>query len=326
MIEHITEILEKLTPEDLEKLKLLSGIFSQGISQFGVTRVTNEQGLREYEKNVEYRLSPKSISLIKTANRRFLQFFPGNKYLHTIKKREAENLFIANIKSAPSGAYNYHRVYRAMFNCFKNWRYVDSNPFEFRLPPRQKEEPVVISFEHINIINNKLIEKGQIVLADMVLFAVETGLRLGEETNLRISDVDFENKIITIGNRLFKTKSKRVRKIPMNDRMEEILNRNIGHNLSSGRILSEFVFIQRSGKPYQLDSVSKAFKKVCRENGLPKQYHWHCLRSTAATRWASKKVPIFTVSKLLGHSSVNLTTRFYANVELDELRDAVNKI
>ncbi len=91
-------------------------------------------------------------------------------------------------------------------------------------------------------------------------------------------------------------------------------------NFSSG----EFVFVQSNGKQYKKDTVSRSLKKVIKENGLPDELHWHCLRATAATRWASKKVPIFTVSKLLGHSTVNVTTRFYANVDLDELRDAVN--
>ena len=50
-----------------------------------------------------------------------------------------------------------------------------------------------------------LMAKGKGVIADMVLFAVESGLRLDEENNLRWTDIDFKNKVITIGNKLFKT-------------------------------------------------------------------------------------------------------------------------
>ena len=82
----------------------------------------------------------------------------------------------------------------------------------------------------------------------MVLFAVETGLRLDEENSLRWRDIDFKNRVITIGNRLFKTKSKKVRRIPFNDKMEEILKRNSKRQMTKGKILREFVFVQRQWK------------------------------------------------------------------------------
>jgi integrase len=326
MTESLTDILQKLTPADLDKLKLLAGIFGAGQAQLNVKQVTVMQGISEYESYAEFNLSPKSLSLIKTANRRFLKFFPGNKLLHTIELEDAENLFRENSKSAPSGAINYNRCYRAMFNRFKVLGYVTFNPFEIKLPGRQKEEPVVICNEHLNIIYDRLKEKGKLVIADMVVFAVESGLRVGEETCLRWSDLDFNNRVMTIGSKSFKTKSRRIRKIPFNPRIEEILNRNKQRQLDKAKKLREFVFSQPNGKPYQIDTASKAFKNVCKENNLPKEYHWHALRSTAATRWASNKVPIFTVCKLLGHSSVNVTTRYYAGLELDELRDAMNRI
>jgi len=254
-----------------------------------------------------------------------LKFFPGNRYIHTIETKDAENLFIENSKTAPSGAYNYNRIYRAMFNRFKIWQYVDNNPFEPKLPSRQKEEPIVIGDKQINIACKKLIEKRKPVIADMVLFAIDSGIRLGEEANLRWIDIDFKNRVMTIGNKLFKTKSGKIRKIPFNTRMEEILIRNRNRQLDNGKILREFVFIQNNGKPYQLDTVSKAFKKVIRETGLPEEYHWHCLRSTAASNWVNKKIPIYTVQKLLGHANVN-STQIYAKVDLQELRDAVEAI
>jgi integrase len=325
MTEPISEILGKLTPEDIEKLRILQGIFGAGQPQLNVKQVSLEQGIREYENYTEFNLTPKSTALIKTANRRLLEYFPGNRAIHTIETKDAESLFRENSKTAPSGAYNYNRVYRAEFNRFKVWGYIIANPFELKLPGRQKEEPVVITAKHINIIHRKLTEKGKQVIADMVLFAVDSGIRLGEEANLRWSDVDFKNRIVTIGNKLFKTKSKKIRKIPFNDRMEEILNRNSSRQLKGNKILREFVFTQNNGKPYQTDTVSKAFKKVCRENSMPEEYHWHCLRSTAASNWVNRGVPIYTVQKLLGHSSVN-TTQIYAKVDLEELREAVNRL
>lgn len=331
------QIFKSFSAEDIEKIKLLAGIFGIGSGSVCATpehvrqtiknEVTVEQGFSEYNKLIEFNLTKKSVDTAKTAERRFLTFIPGNRLLNTIERKEAENLMMKISKSAPLGCYNYLKIYRTMFNVFVDWNYIASNPFlKVKLPKRQKEEPIAFTEEQINIVCERLTAKGKEVISDMVLFAVESGLRLDEENNLRWSDIDFNNKVITIGNKLFKTKSKKVRRIPFNERMEQILIRNSGRQIKNGKILREFVFVQKNGKQFKKDTISKSLKKVIKEAGLPDELHWHCLRATAATRWASNKVPIFTVSKLLGHSTVNVTTRFYAGVDLEELRDAVNSL
>ncbi len=277
-------------------------------------------------KYAEFKLAHKTFLLIKTSERRFLEFIPSNRILNTIENKDAENLIIKISKTAPLGVANYHRVYRAMFNVFKDWDYVMQNPFDkIKLPKRQKEDPAVFTTEQINTAHNLLIGKGKNVIADMVLFAEDTGLRLAEEANLRWLDVDFNNRVLTIGNKYFNTKSKRIRRIPFNDRIEEILVRNSNRQLANGNILREFVFTQNNGKPYKLDTISKSFKKVIREAGFDEALHWHSLRATAASNWVNKKVPIYTVQKLLGHANVS-TTQVYSKVSLDELRDAVNRL
>lgn len=322
------QMFKNFSAEDLEKIKLLAGLLGIGNQQQTVKEtVTVEQGFSEYNHLIEFNLSKKSVATAKTAERRFLEFIPGNRALKTIERKDAENLMMKISKSAPLGCYNYLKVYRTIFNVFVDWNYIASNPFlKVKLPKRQKDEPIVFTEDQIKIVCERLTAKGKDVIADMVLFAVETGLRLDEENNLRWNDVDFRNKVITIGNKLYKTKSKKIRRIPFNERMERILLRNSQRQLEKSRILREFVFVQSNGKQYKKDTVSKSLKKVIKEAGLPDELHWHCLRATAATRWASNKVPIFTVSKLLGHSSVNVTTRYYAGIDLDELRDAVNRI
>lgn len=341
------QVFKSFSAEDIEKIKLLAGLFGIGSGfdsttpgqgqQRNVKETVNiERGFNEYNKLIEFNLSKKSVATAKTAERRFLEFIPGNRSLNTIERKDGENLMMKISESAPLGCYNYLKVYRTMFNVFVDWNYISSNPFlKVKLPKRQKEEPVVFTEEQIRIVCERLIAKGKDVIADMVLFAVETGLRLDEENNLRWSDIDFKNQIITVGNRLFKTKTKKIRRIPFNERLEKILLRISNRQLRKGNPpvyplqggeRSGFVFVQSNGKRYSKDTLSKALKKVIKEAGLPNDLHWHCLRATAATRWASNKVPIFTVSKLLGHSSVNVTTRYYAKVDLDELRDAVNRL
>lgn len=79
MIDRITDILKKLTPEDMKKIKRPSGIFGGRQLQLSYIEVTIYQGISEYEKYAEFNLEPKTVALIKTANRELLEFFSRNK-------------------------------------------------------------------------------------------------------------------------------------------------------------------------------------------------------------------------------------------------------
>jgi integrase len=326
MIEVITKILRELTPEDIEKLKLLSQIFNGNNFQKPVKEITTEQGLLECEKLGEFNKEPKTVSLMKTANRQFLKHIPGNRMLNTIDERDAEYLFKEQSKTAPKGVFNYNKVYHAEFNELKKLGYISNNPFDLKLPELQEEEPVVIPDEHINAITDKLNENNKPIIADMVVLAVNSGLRLSEQVFLRRCDIDLKKNVMTIGSKHFKTKTKKIRWVPLNPLMEEIIRRNLDRQMKKNKIISEFVFAQNSGKPYSTDTVSRAFKKAVRALELPEEYQWKSQRSTAASNWANKKVPIYTVQKLLGHTKTSTTCKHYARVNLDELRDAINSL
>ncbi len=320
------DLLSKLTEEDTVKLKLLSSIFNGG-TPLSYKNIFIEQGFQEYEKFAEFNLARKTVQLIRTANKRFLEFYPGNRSLLSFQRKDAENLLMQISKTAPLGVYNYLRVYKAEFNHFKEWEYISKSPFEnVKLANRQKEDPIVFLDEQVELCCNELRKNGKETIADMVEFSKLTALRAGEVTNLRWDDIDFNNESAAIGNKVFKTKTRKKRILPLNKLAIELIKDNKRRQSENGNRKSEFVFAQRNGKNFQVNTISKTLKRTIRALGLPEELHWHSLRATAATRWVSKRVPIFTVSKLLGHSDVKVTSRYYATVDETELRKAVNEI
>jgi integrase len=52
----------------------------------------------------------------------------------------------------------------------------------------------------------------------------------------------------------------------------------------------------------------------------------HSLRHTCASRLARAGVPITFTQKLLGHSTVELTSKFYIHAGLDEMRAALGQL
>ncbi|MCZ6865663.1 MAG: site-specific integrase [Candidatus Dadabacteria bacterium] len=73
-----------------------------------------------------------------------------------------------------------------------------------------------------------------------------------------------------------------------------------------------------------LKDIRTAFKNACNRAGL-KNLRFHDLRHTFATRLVLAGVDLATVSKLLGHSSIQMTMR-YAHPTPEALKSAVSKL
>lgn len=81
------------------------------------------------------------------------------------------------------------------------------------------------------------------------------------------------------------------------------------------------VFTYRN-KP--INGTRTAFKNACSTASI-KNLRFHDLRHTFASRLILAGVDLIAVSKLLGHSSIQMTAR-YSHPSPDSLTDAVNKL
>ncbi|MDQ9824801.1 tyrosine-type recombinase/integrase, partial [Acinetobacter sp. 163] len=59
--------------------------------------------------------------------------------------------------------------------------------------------------------------------------------------------------------------------------------------------------------------VNRTLKDICQVIGIEKRITWHTARHTFATQLLAQSVPITTIQKLLGHTSVK-TTQIYSEV------------
>jgi integrase/recombinase XerD len=83
-----------------------------------------------------------------------------------------------------------------------------------------------------------------------------------------------------------------------------------------------FVFAKPNGFAYHEDVPTKAFKRACRKVGVDEKIHFHSLRHSFASFLVQKKVALYDVQKLLGHSSIT-TTEIYAHLNNDALKESV---
>jgi len=71
---------------------------------------------------------------------------------------------------------------------------------------------------------------------------------------------------------------------------------------------------------YNLNYITKNFKKNCRRLGV-RNARFHDLRRTFGLNLIKKGMPIFQVSKLIGHTTVKTTEQHYAPLLIDDIED-----
>ncbi|MFI5091984.1 MAG: tyrosine-type recombinase/integrase [Candidatus Acidiferrales bacterium] len=158
-----------------------------------------------------------------------------------------------------------------------------------------------------------LLQSASPYLQDLIRFALNTGLRIGEIFSLRWSNVDLNRGILAV----FAAKTEKIREVPINSETRQVLEAWwLGKK-------SEVVFYNSgTGKPFV--DLKAGFALACGKAGIS-GVTWHTLRHTFASRLVNSGVDIVTVKELLGHSSLSVTMR-YAHTNIDSKRAAVEKL
>jgi integrase len=150
-------------------------------------------------------------------------------------------------------------------------------------------------------------------LKPLVITALHTGFRASELLSLTWSDIDFRRRIITV--RAAYAKSGESRSVPMNKVLTETL-KAIRINNSS----TDVVFQSRHGTPYR--SFRTSFERAVRRAGI-KDFTFHDLRHTFASRLVMRGADLPTVKELMGHKKIEMTLR-YTHLSSDHKRRAVD--
>jgi integrase len=145
-------------------------------------------------------------------------------------------------------------------------------------------------------------------LRPILICALDTGMRRGEIFGLKWSDVDFEERVLTI--RAFNTKTMQERQVSLTTRLMIELER-IWEESPKIKDLLVFGFT---------DNVKKSWTSVRTKAGLP-DVRFHDLRHTAATCLVAAHLPLPEVGRVLGHTQANTTYR-YVNANIETTRRA----
>jgi integrase len=202
------------------------------------------------------------------------------------------------------------RILKRMFNvATTDWEWFKDNPIRYvHLEREGKKRDRWITREEEEIILSYC--PGW--LKEIVIFDLNTGLRISELCNLCIPHVDLSKKTISI----IESKNNEPRIIPLNQSAYGILKEKL-----KIRFISCDHAFQLNGKPIKKHIIGIAFRAACLLGGIG-DLHFHDLRHTFATRLVQTGVDLYRVQKLLGHKSPSMTQR-YAHHYSESLRGSV---
>ena len=137
-------------------------------------------------------------------------------------------------------------------------------------------------------------------------------MRRGEILNLEKDDISTEGRAAIIRT----SKNGEPRVIPLSNRALDAVARAMS--------VTEKVFGGKGGETLETANLEYNFRMAVKRSGL-KDLRFHDLRHTFATRLVRSGADIYAIQKLLGHKSLEMTSR-YAHHDVESLRKAMDTV
>lgn len=206
---------------------------------------------------------------------------------------------------------------------------------DIRLPERKKRKIRILNENSRKQIEQKLLNSEDTTSLG-ILFAVFTGVRIGELCGLRWGDIDLINKVVHIcrtveriddldpaavrKTKVIVTEPKTensFRDIPLQDFLVDRLMKHC---------CGDDCYLLTGNTHYtEPHSCYVRYRRFLEKNGI-EENTFHALRHTFATKCVEKGFDIKSLSEILGHSSVTTTMAFYVHPTMEMKRDQMQRL
>ncbi|ANC77204.1 integrase [Fictibacillus phosphorivorans] len=295
--------------------------------------------IEEFVADREYRnLSVYTIKMYKTGLILFKDWCVGKSIINiedvtTSVLKEYLQYCKKELKNKPTSLNGKTRIFKVFFNFLVDEEIIDEkrNPAKKLKSVKEEVRIEVLSDEQIKQILNHLRRfnyRGNSFAAyrnrQLFVFLLSTGCRRGEIPNLKWSDVDFENQVISLYG-----KKRQVSSIPFTIKLKKELAE---YRVFLREFIGEdpvYVFPTGDNKQITEEAITyffKTLKKAMSFTGV--RLSAHTLRHTFASRALKGGMDVFSLSKLLRHENIQMTQK-YVNLwgtALKEQNDKYNPL
>ena len=301
------------------------------------TTATVGELLEEWFELARHDFSPKTVRETRGMMDRYLIPKLGAVRLTKLKASDLDSFYRrltlgGGAGGAPLAAGTVRRIHgilrRALSQGVK-WGWLGVNPASAATPPRVPVPDIrpPSGPELVRVLQRALDSEPE--LACFLVLASATGARRSELVALRWTDVDVDRRTLTIQRGIVHgpdglvekdTKTHAARRIGLDEQtalmLREHRDRTRARAELCGLDLEESAFVFSSSAdataPWYPDSVSRSFRRLCREEGLV-DVRLHDLRHFVATQLLGAGVDIRTVAGRLGHRNASTTLNVYAH-------------
>jgi integrase len=195
----------------------------------------------------------------------------------------------------------------------REWGLVKDNPVK-----RVRKDRVSNHIERWLTVEEekKLLKASPKWLQDIIVFAINTGMRQSEILDLKWSQVDLQRRTVTI----FEQKNRCIDTLPLNATVTRLLQVKRCASAQSDVYIFPNTLNQRKENRVLITAFHKALKRA----GITK-CRFHDLRHTFATRLAQNGVDLYKIQKLGRWKNVTMVQR-YAHHYPESLRPAIEMI
>ncbi len=202
---------------------------------------------------------------------------------------------------------------------YKN-NYMDKKDYpmtKIAMPKSEKRLPKFIYYNDLLEIIN-ISTKGKDNVRDRLIIEMlyATGVRVSELVNIKLNDIDYDNKRIIVHG-----KGNKERVVYYGDYAKEVLDEYLSTHYRKDQ---EYLFLNSNGTQLTTRGVRYIIDKIMDKLSIKTHVTPHVLRHTFATDMLNNGCDIKVVQELLGHSSLR-ATEIYTHVTNERLKEVYYK-
>ncbi|PJI09950.1 MULTISPECIES: tyrosine-type recombinase/integrase [Clostridium] len=214
---------------------------------------------------------------------------------------------------------NYIRNLKVFFNYLEDKNVIKKNPMkkikQFKNKRIPKDQLSDKDFKKIIrcMDTTKFHEFRDYVIIQIIM---DTGMRIGECLALQVKDIDIDRRAVFISGDI--AKGRKDRYVFYSYTMSKLLRRWMQYK--DRYVETDNLFCVKRGSQLSIGNFETNFAKYVKRARIEKNITAHGLRNNYARRFLLAGGDIFMLSRLLGHSSVTVTEKAYADVTTEDIR------
>lgn len=278
-----------------------------------------------FEKYLQFCMFEKQLTNVtiqdyKDDFKKFLYYFPNIEDTSELSKEDFNNFtFNQSIDDLSEKTISRRITFLKEFYIFLESEGIVKEDIvdNIEMPKTPKKLPVYLTKEEVDRLLNviPLNNKNNIRNKAMIEIMYCSGLRVSELCNLRIKQVNVNERIISVIG-----KGKKERSIPIREESLKYLLLYINEVRNKLKLIVDksYVFLNSKGKKISRQYFFVEIRKYAKMAGIDKEIHPHSLRHSFATHLLENGADLRVVQELLGHTNIE-TTQIYTHLTNEKI-------